>query len=400
VSIETDRFRQKTVHQPARPLQRVVVPVGDITSRLQGMQSGGTVVSDIVAGATTRTSVPPIMTISTPTPVPVKSIPEPPPSSVLRPVWARSGVAAPPVAIGTNAPQVADITPAPIPQAVYAASTPNLDFTTAATVDSAVKDPAAMHVAVTRLPQPIHEFVAPPIDQVFADQSINEPVLELSSKAALRIFERFHLLEMIAWGEARLMLLNKRTTYSASIVVSVLLISGVSYALFKPSASAAANATTGSASIAAADSSPLSIGSQTSSGTSATYASSAATTLSAAPTFSPAVPEDKPQLATNGTFDASLGSYEYNDDFLTQTVAITEQQVVASTTASAAVSAAAASALATQQIQLNSGTAYMATDTTSGAQVIVFSTKGLLIYVRSSVSHDAATWQPFLNTFI
>jgi hypothetical protein len=117
--------------------------------------------------------------------------------------------------------------------------------------------------------------------------------------------------------------------------------------------------------------------------------------------FSPVVPVGESQLADMGStnYNSAHNSYTYDDLFFAEPLQVSEQPIPSSyENAAGAVEQIANYLHAATPISTSSGTAYMNTNTKSGLQTVVFSTKGLLILIQSSYQHTTAEWPMYLNS--
>lgn len=186
-----------------------------------------------------------------------------------------------------------------------------------------------------------------------------------------------------------------------AVILAIVLISGVSYWQFSSSkhkdrkASGPLNSS--------ANSTILKLGSIGS--TSPSKSGSTSSTTSPPPpqlAFSPAIPVGKPQLADLGinAYDKANGTYSFNDLFLAEPLLVTEQLLPGEyiNNPEGLVDRVAKSLKASSIISTNSGLAYMATDGSTDKQTIVFSKKGLLIFVQSTYEHDSSNWATYLDS--
>lgn len=129
----------------------------------------------------------------------------------------------------------------------------------------------------------------------------------------------------------------------------------------------------------------------------------AATTYRTTPSFTPISPKDKPKLAdlppNSTSYDGKRDTFSYIDLLPGGHITVSEQPLPSNIgTPQEAVSKVASQVKATQQLTINNGTAFMRTDPKSGSQTLVFSLKGLLIFINSPYGHNPATWQDYINS--
>lgn len=120
----------------------------------------------------------------------------------------------------------------------------------------------------------------------------------------------------------------------------------------------------------------------------------------AKPTFTPLLPKGKSQdIGKTASFDGSRDTYSYGDTFNGTPLIVSQQPLPANfDSAQAAVTKIAKSLNATTPIISKVGTAYLSTDSKSGAQTIVFSNNGVLVFVQSSFNHAASDWKYYLDS--
>jgi hypothetical protein len=122
--------------------------------------------------------------------------------------------------------------------------------------------------------------------------------------------------------------------------------------------------------------------------------------------FTPVVPQDKPQLGRLGStaYNSQYKSYSFDDVFQDNKIRVSEQELPSGQDTAATLIDKISASLKAQSVTpvpIQSGQpAYLLNGTgKAGAQVVVFSVKGRLLFVQSAISHDAATWTDYLNTF-
>jgi len=121
-----------------------------------------------------------------------------------------------------------------------------------------------------------------------------------------------------------------------------------------------------------------------------------------APSFTPLSPAGKPQLgqaaAGKTAYDGTKDSYSYADMLNGTPLTLSQQPIPAGSTAAATVAKAAAALGAREQIATKNGTAFLATDSKSGSQVIVSAQKNILILIQSPFRHSGDDWKAYLET--
>jgi hypothetical protein len=123
------------------------------------------------------------------------------------------------------------------------------------------------------------------------------------------------------------------------------------------------------------------------------------------PSFTPVVPSNQPQLASTATagstaaaFDGTKDTYSYTDGFLGTPVTISQQPLPTTLgTPAQAIATVAKTVNATTPIPTNAGTAYMSTNTKTGAQTVVYTENNLLIFIQAGFTHPNSDWTTFLN---
>ncbi len=171
----------------------------------------------------------------------------------------------------------------------------------------------------------------------------------------------------------------KRISIGASVVAGVLVIGVASQQLFfRPSAQQAAAVKAGSSSVGAA-------------------------VTASAPSFIPVIPKDKPLLASphNGqaAYDGTRDTYSYPDTVQGTEVTVSEQTLPDKYgSAQEAVSTIAKQLKATQPLTVGSFTAYIKNDSQSHGQIVVYASKGVLIFVQSAFTHNTDSWTSYLNS--
>lgn len=128
-------------------------------------------------------------------------------------------------------------------------------------------------------------------------------------------------------------------------------------------------------------------------------AANSSATVSGTVPFTPLVPKDKPQLARLGSsaYNAQYKSYSFDDTFEAQKIRVSEQELPSGQTSAAGLIDKISASLKPQSLQPftlpNGQPAYLLNATSqAGAQVIIFTVKGLLFFVQSGTTHDADTW--------
>lgn len=120
------------------------------------------------------------------------------------------------------------------------------------------------------------------------------------------------------------------------------------------------------------------------------------------PPFTPVVPIDENQLAHLGKkdYDAAHNSYTFFDYYLALPLQVSEQPLpsghgsVVRTVKEAASAFQASMAFNTT---LN-GVAYITTKPAPAKQIVIFSEKGLLIFLESSYIESTSFWNEYINT--
>jgi hypothetical protein len=121
------------------------------------------------------------------------------------------------------------------------------------------------------------------------------------------------------------------------------------------------------------------------------------------PSFAPIAPSTKPSLAEVGnqgtSFDGTRDSYSYSDTIENVPLIVSQQPLPSKfSNAAKAVSTAAQAIGARQTITTKSTVAYMATSSKTTNQSLVFSLKGLLIFIQSDFPHSADDWKNYINS--
>lgn len=131
-------------------------------------------------------------------------------------------------------------------------------------------------------------------------------------------------------------------------------------------------------------------------------AAAATTPTLSKPNFIPVVPQSEASLASVGpksAYDGTRNTYSYSDTFQGTSLTVSQQPVPASfKSATAAITTVAKSLGAATPVLANNGTGYLATDTKSGSQTVVFALNDVLIFVQSPFKHSAADWASYLGT--
>jgi hypothetical protein len=128
----------------------------------------------------------------------------------------------------------------------------------------------------------------------------------------------------------------------------------------------------------------------------------AAVTYRTAPSFVPISPKDKPKLTdfppNTTSYDGKRDTFSYVDLLPGGHITVSEQPLPSNiSTPQAAVNKIAAQIKATQKLTVDNGEAFMGTDPKTGSQTLVFSLKGLLVFINSPYGHNAAIWQDYIN---
>jgi hypothetical protein len=120
------------------------------------------------------------------------------------------------------------------------------------------------------------------------------------------------------------------------------------------------------------------------------------------PNFTPLVPSNQPNFSSVGqeaAFDATKDVYSYQDSLDGTQFTLSQQPVPANfSSAKDAVQSVAKSLSASTALITKTGTAYLATDSQSNSQIIVYTVDDLLIFIQSPFTHPGSDWVNFLNT--
>lgn len=117
--------------------------------------------------------------------------------------------------------------------------------------------------------------------------------------------------------------------------------------------------------------------------------------------FTPLVPAQEPQLAQLGSkaYDNAHGAYTFDDTYLGEPVRVSEELIPPGFNATTSVKDATDSVMrAAQPFAAPSGTGYVGSSTTTGAQVVVAAQKGILIFVQTQYQHPGYAWKLYLNS--
>lgn len=129
-----------------------------------------------------------------------------------------------------------------------------------------------------------------------------------------------------------------------------------------------------------------------------------ATVATTKPGFKPVIPASKTELAAGKAgqtaFDTKRDTYSYNDTLKGQALVVSQQPLPANFKSNKDALANISKALnATQAVVTSAGaTGYIATDTKSNSQTVVFALNDKLIFIRSPFSHPTTDWQVYLST--
>ncbi len=233
-------------------------------------------------------------------------------------------------------------------------------------------------------------------------QAINRKSQKLK-KSYTKLPKLKPFIKVIAGKKAVLKDLNKKIFIVSSLVTATIIIIAVAaYGLYgtKHRSLIVQQSKSGALSVSTATASA----SQLADSPSVTLSSPSKSTSAISPTlnFTPVVPEGEDQLAEKGSqdYDSTHGIYTFDDLFLAQPLQVSEQILPRGYgSVAATVSAAAKSFKATTPITTISGvTAYMATDSATQDQTVIYSTCGLLILIKSSYEHSATDWAIYLES--
>jgi hypothetical protein len=130
----------------------------------------------------------------------------------------------------------------------------------------------------------------------------------------------------------------------------------------------------------------------------------ATATESSRPDFTPIQPKVTTQAGEpNGNktatgYDGSRNTYSFKDEVGGNPIVVSQQPIPNKfSSATIAVAQVAESLSAKESTQTNVGTAYIATDTKSNAQTIVFSKNDLLLFIQSPFKHTGLEWRQYID---
>ena len=116
-------------------------------------------------------------------------------------------------------------------------------------------------------------------------------------------------------------------------------------------------------------------------------------------TFKPLAPADKPQLANLGStaFNKAYASYTYKDLLAALPLQVSQQRLTLDMIKYGGVSEIAKTLKATATFSTNTGPAYLAHNTSTKSETIIYAKKNMLILIKSEYSHPASLWANYLN---
>jgi len=117
--------------------------------------------------------------------------------------------------------------------------------------------------------------------------------------------------------------------------------------------------------------------------------------------FTPLVPLDaaseNSEARTSYKYDAEKQVLGYSTQVTNATITVSQQQLPAQFQTPAELAKLAQSINASDSIETQNGTAYIATDPKTNYQTALFATKEVLVFLRSNQRVDAEDWRVFIN---
>jgi hypothetical protein len=125
--------------------------------------------------------------------------------------------------------------------------------------------------------------------------------------------------------------------------------------------------------------------------------------LRQAPSFTPAAPKNKPQLGAIGdsqtAYDGSRDSFSFIDSLNGNQLTVSQQPLPGgSGTPQQAVTKVASQIGAAHQIVFDNGVAYLDNNPKSNSQTVIFSVKGLLIFINSPFNHPDDAYKAYIES--
>ncbi len=115
------------------------------------------------------------------------------------------------------------------------------------------------------------------------------------------------------------------------------------------------------------------------------------------PSFAPVVPKTNPGVVQTAAYDGKRDTYSYSDKLKGTELVVSQQPLPSGASGKVLLDKVAKSIDATTPLLLSSGTAFMASNQSTGSQTIVMSTATTLVFVQSPFKHSSEEWISYLN---